>query len=117
MRSEVLRFVDLIDELDEKTVQLIEYSIEGLEEDFGVFKLVEALARLVTKQPSLVGRIFMRLIGQGLRPIYKREAIEMIVDGLYQNGETHVADQVCNDYGKNGIFFLRPIYERNQPMS
>jgi hypothetical protein len=58
-----------------------------------------------------VGKIFFAMLKKYI-PDFREEAIRSIIDKLYVNGHKEDADGICEIYGKNGIHFLRNIYDK-----
>ena len=44
---------------------------------------------------------------------YKKEHIQSIIEKLYKIGKKEEADEICNEYGRRGLDFLRDIYEKH----
>jgi len=103
-----------IDEIDEEINGLIEYSLSDLKEkdNFNLYNLLENLSRLVLVNSRYVASIYLKMIDGKIFPTYKKEHIENIIIGLYNNSENDAADRICITYGLQNIDFLRPIYEK-----
>jgi hypothetical protein len=65
------------------------------------------------KSIKRIGKILLKVL-ENTTPIYPQEDIELIVQRIYEKGEKSDADAICNTYGRRGIHFLRPIWEKYQ---
>ena len=50
-------------------------------------------------------------------PTFREENIKSIVEKIYQFGDKNKANKICNIYGSGGYEFLRPLYEKYNPIS
>ena len=113
-------WLELIDKIDEETVEWLKLSAKYIERGFDSASFVEALREHVTQTPKEVGEIYLEMLNNKVYPDYPPTDIQEIVRILYNQGYKEEADEICNLYAAAGadakvIFdFLRPLYEEYQ---
>jgi hypothetical protein len=66
-----------------------------------------------------IGNIFKKIL-ENTTPDYKKENIELIIRRIYKKGNPVDADSICGTYGRQGLHFLRSIwdeYHKNKKLS
>ena len=118
--SSLSGWLELIDKIDEETVEWLKLSAKYIERGFDSASFVEALREHVTQTPKEVGKIYLEMLNNKVYPDYPPTDIQEIVRILYNQGYKKEADEICNLYAAAGadakvIFdFLRPLYEEYQ---
>lgn len=110
--SNLFRWIDLLKELDERTVELLKASVRHMREARYSMFLVDSLLEHVDRTPNEVGQIFLELLKTGNLPFYKEENILKLVETLYNKGEKETADRICQMYWDKELFFLKEIYDK-----
>ena len=111
--AELSKWLCLVDEIDEETVEWLKLSAKYLVEYNTTF-FIEYLLQHVENTPDKVGKIYLEMLESDIYPDYKKEQIEEIVRGLYGQQQKTVADKICILYGARGYDFLKEIYEDNR---
>jgi len=113
--SELSKWLSLIDEIDDETLEWLKLSakyMEGFPIDTSFF--VEYLLKHAPTEPEKVGEIYLKMLHSDVYPDYKKEDRVSIVQILYDKGQKGLADRICNMYGAEGYDFLREIYEKHK---
>jgi len=102
---------DKIDEEKEKwLLQSAPYIGKGHKTSF----FIEYLTKFDDKESiERIGNIYLKVLEKST-PDYDSENIKVIVQRIYDEGSRSDANEICNTYGRRGIHFLRPIWEKNQ---
>lgn len=102
---------DKIDEEKEKwLLQSAPYIGKGHKTSF----FIEYLTKFDDKESiERIGNIYLKVL-ENSTPDYDSENIKVIVQRIYDEGSRSDANEICNTYGRRGIHFLRPIWEKNQ---
>ena len=109
--SQLTILLDRIDEVNEKWLLL---SAPYIDLHHNATFFIEYLTRFDdAKSIKRIGKIFRKVL-DGITSTYQQEDIELIVSRIYEKGQKDDADDICNTYGRRGIHFLRPIWEKYQ---
>ncbi len=112
--SSMIYWINLIDELDDTIYSYLKISARHIKADYNSIFLIEKLRLHVERTPKIVGALFIEILNSGTYPFYKEEDIQYIVSTLYERGEKQLADQICEKYWNQKIFFLKKIYDEYQ---
>ena len=118
--SSLSGWLELIDKIDEETLEWLKLSAKYVERGFNSASFVEALREHVPQTPREVGEIYLEMLNNKVYPDYPLTDIQEIVRILYNQGYKKEADEICNLYAAEGadakvVFdFLRPLYEEYQ---
>lgn len=105
----------LLDRIDEDNEKWLLLSAPYIDLHHNATFFIEYLTRFDdTKSIKRIGKIFLKIL-EGTTPTYQQEDIELIVRRIYEKGNRDDANNICNTYGRRGIHFLRPIWEKYQP--
>lgn len=110
--SDIIKWVSLVDEIDEQVFGYLEKSVKYLEVNHNSPFLVEYLSEHVSSTPSKVGQIYLKILEEDIFPEYDKGKIQKIVETLYKKGEKEMAYRICNIYLLKGITFLNSLYEQ-----
>jgi len=113
--SKLPEWLTLVEEIDNDIFTLVKGSVKYIKKAYDTWFLIEYLSKHVTKTPRYVGEIILELLNNQIYPDYKQENIIEIVSALYTNSENDLANKICNIYLSKGFYFLKPIFDRNQP--
>ena len=112
--SSLSGWLELIDKIDEETVEWLKLSAKYIERGFDSASFVEALREHVTQTPKEVGEIYLEMLNNKVYPDYPPTDIQEIVRILYNQGYKKEADEICNLYSEAKLNFLRPLYKEYQ---
>ncbi len=73
--------------------------------------LIKNLARLVSRYPKEVAKIF-RAAMSGFLPNYRKEDVIGCITGLWEAGEVDEAERICNEYAERGSTLLNETYNK-----
>ena len=113
-------WLELIDKIDEETLEWLKLSAKYVERGFDSAFFVEALRKHVSQTPKEVGVLYREMLNNKIYPDYPPTDIQEIVRILYNQGYKEDATEICDLYAAAGadakvIFdFLRPLYEEYQ---
>lgn len=112
-------WLGFIDKIDAEVLTWVEVSISDIGEvpSYGLTlsRLMKALRKHASKTPEMVGEIYLK-IPQRVVWNLQSEANDIIetVRILCDEGHKVMANNICEKFGKAGIYFLRPIYQKYQ---
>jgi len=112
--SKTSNLLELFDNIDEEIFEWLKLSAKCSSEGYNLNYLITALATHAKKTPKYVGEIYIKLLESGTLPYYPQEAIQDIVESLYQEKERKIADKICNIYGEKGLYFLKDTYVKHR---
>lgn len=110
-----------LDEINDESLELLLISAKCIIEDNYTYIFLQELVRLKDKGDSLqtayyIAKILKALI-DNYKPYYDQKQIITLVSFLYDNKKDTkikgIADEICNEYGRQGMDFLRELYEKN----
>jgi len=105
----------LLDRIDEDNEKWLLLSAPYIDLHHNATFFIEYLTRFEdAKSIKRIGKIFREVLN-GIIPTYQQKDIELIVSRIYEKGVKNDANNICNTYGRRGIHFLRPIWEKYQP--
>ena len=118
--SPLSQWIELVDEIDDEVLAWIKVSINYLDKvpgyAFTLSKVIEALRKHVSITPKKVGEIYLKIpeseiwiLGQT-----QKNEVKETVWILYKKEHKDIANKICNHFAKEGIDFLRPIYQEYQ---
>ncbi len=115
--SPLSMWLGLIDKIDDEVHAWITVSMNYLDKvpgyAFTLSHVIEALQKHVLKTPEKVGKIYLEISEREMRFLEQtqKNEVEKTIRILYNKGYKDLADEICNQFGKAGAEFLRPIYE------
>ena len=107
-------WLELIDKIDEETLEWLKLSAKYVERGFNSASFVEALREHVPQTPREVGMIYLEMLNNKVYPDYAPTDIQETVRILYNQGYKEEADKICNLYAAAGFDFLRSLYGEYQ---
>ena len=112
--SSLSGWLELIDKIDEETLEWLKLSAKYVERGFNSASFVEALRKHVTHTPNKVREIYLEMLNNKVYPDYPPTDIQEIVRILYNQGYKEDAVNICNLYARAGREFLKPLWEEYQ---
>ena len=112
--SSLSGWLELIDKIDEETLEWLKLSAKYVERGFNSASFVEALREHVPQTPREVGMIYLEMLNNKVYPDYAPTDIQETVRILYNQGYKEEADKICNLYAAAGFDFLRSLYGEYQ---
>jgi hypothetical protein len=117
--SNLGRWLSLVDTIDDDIYKWLQISVKAVEENWNFGFFIEYLRRHVMKTPTMVGKLYIKMLEAGNYPEYRREDIVAIIQALYDlkgKETTEIANKICNLYLMKGFKFLKETFERhNEP--
>jgi len=108
-------WITLIDELDQRKVDLLKASISYMKADYRLAFFIENLLKHVDKTPDEVGEIVLEMLNAGLFVTIEEKNLQHLVRRLYEQERKDIADKICYLYARKGIFFLKEVYDEYNP--
>ena len=77
----------------------------------------KALLKHASETPRAVGKIYLDIPQRVVKGLQTEEYdIKETVRILYKYGHKNIAAEICDEFGKAGVYFLRDLYEQqHQP--
>ena len=110
--SNLSKWLVLVERIDKDIYIWLKLSARYINADFNTSFFVDYLLEHMNKTLKEVGELYIEMLNSGAYPDYKKDNIQGIVRQLYQKGYKELADEICNSYGEQGLYFLRDIYEQ-----
>lgn len=118
--SESLKFIGVLDEIDENSCKRLTFAIAYAEYDHNSYYILDELFEKINLDDSnekrrVIGNIMTCLV-ENCMPIYHEEKIISIVKYIYDSKDEkliEVANNICNIYAMKNINFLRDLYIQN----
>ncbi len=109
-------WLELIDTIDDKVIIWVKESIKYIDKPSGyagtLSRFVKALCIHASKTPTQVGEIYLEIPQQIIRSLQAEEDnIKETIRMLYNERYKDIADDICNLFGKAGVYFLKDLYE------
>jgi len=109
------KLVILLDKIDEtaKAWLLLCAPHVDCEHNASFFVEYLSLAKFLNDEESVkrIGKIYQEML-ESTTPTFRQEDIQLIVERLYKVGQIDDADDICNTYGRRGVHFLRPLWDK-----
>ena len=112
--SSLCRWLELIDKIDEETLEWLKLSAKYVERGFDSASFAEVLRKHVSQTPKEVGVIYLEMLNNKVYLDYAPTDIQETIHILYNQGYKEDADEICNLYAAAGFDFLRSLYEEYQ---
>lgn len=104
----------ILDKIDEEKEKWLMQCAPHIDRHRNVTFFVEYLAKFEDQESiQRIGKIYNKIL-EHTTPTFKQEDIELIVQRIYEKGRKQDADEICNTYGRRGVHFLKPIWEKNR---
>lgn len=107
------KWLCLVDTIDDDIYEWLQVSAGAVGEPWGAGYFIECLRMYVTKSPTTVGNLYLKMLDTGIYPSYKNEDIVAIVQSLYDLNEKEIANKICNIYFSKGFEFLIQTFQKN----
>ena len=109
-------WLGLIDKIDTEVLTWVKTSISdiGKVPNYGLTlsRLIKALQRHAAKTPETVGKIYLKIPQRVMWDLQvEKDDIIKTVRILYKTGHNDIANEICNQFAKARIDFLKPVYE------
>ncbi len=111
--SNLGKWLSLVDTIDDDVFEWLQISVESLEENWNSGFFIEYLGRHVMKTPTMVEKLYLKMLDAGNYPDYKTEDIVAIVEALYDLKKAEAANRICNIYLTKGFTFLIETFEKH----
>ena len=105
----LINWINLLDKMSEQAAEILSKIVKFIKFDYQANFLFDGLVKFVNSDPKLVGNIFLKLTSSGLFVSYRNDVVTRLVKDLYERGERNTANQICNLYRENGLFYLEDI--------
>ncbi|MBF0519008.1 MAG: hypothetical protein HQK92_04720 [Nitrospirae bacterium] len=124
--SYVSKLAIFLTEIDDEKSEWLKLSAPYVNVDYNSTFFIENLDELKDKGDKVqtakyIGDIFWEMLNNSTPEQLQmyihtlKDNIRSIVEFLYDMGTKENANKICNKYGKNSQFFLRDLYEKNNP--
>lgn len=107
--SNLSKWFVFIDSIDQELNPLLLKTAKYLSVHTDFYQLLEEMDRLVVNNPKYIGQLYIEILENNSYPIYNKENILSIVDGLFHNNEYDAALKICNKYKRKGIYVLNDL--------
>jgi hypothetical protein len=112
--SRMAELTIILDKIDEEKEKWLLLCVPHIDIGHNAMMFMEALAKFSDKESvKRIGKIY-RIILEYTTPRYNNEDIVLIVSRIYEKGDPTDAEAICNTYGRRGVDFLRPVWEKYQ---
>ncbi len=112
LASNLARWLALVDGIDNEILSWMMKIVKYLNKDHFNSFIIEYLLMHVDKTPQRVGEIYIKMLSNGVYPLYKEENIKALVGRLYAS-HSDLADDICNKYREKGyVEILEDIYKK-----
>ena len=113
LHIKLLEFIALVPAIDSDFSQLINNSIDKLEEmhDYDYW-FIDAFVRLLETNTESIAKIYIKLLKKFPFAIHDQKQVEEILEYFYNNGRKREANIICTLYGEYGIDEWTEIYQR-----
>ena len=117
--SSLLVWLELIDKIDAEVLSWVKESVKhiGKVPGYGLTlsRFIKALLKHAPKTPGAVEEVYLEIPQRIMWDLQvEADYIKETVQILYNEGHKDAADEICNQFGKAGVDFLRPFYAEFQ---
>jgi hypothetical protein len=116
--GKLTKFTGFIEKLDCSNEELLKRTLEigvpsSSEYPQFIQYLLEAHKRSSTPESALIAGKMYLLLMDSCTPTYEKNVIVELVEALYEcTDSSKLASQICERYGRNGIDFLKPTWDK-----
>ncbi|MBI4765542.1 MAG: hypothetical protein HY787_13220 [Deltaproteobacteria bacterium] len=112
--GQVAGLTNLLDSIDEKNEEWLLLCSPHVDRHDNAMSFIEKLTRFEDEESiRRIGKIFLKVM-ENTTPTFMEEQVGLIVSKIYEKGDKNDADAICNTYGRRGIHFLKPLWEKHQ---
>ena len=114
--SSLLVWLELIDKIDAEVLSWAKESVKhvGKVPGYGLTlsRFIKALLKHAPKTPGAVGEVYLKIPPRIMWNLQvEADDIKETVRILYNKGHNGIADEICDQFGKAGVDFLRTVYK------
>ena len=114
--SSLLVWLELIDKIDAEVLSWVKESVKhiGKVPGYGLIlsRFIKALLKHAPKTPGAVGEVYLKIPPRIMWDLQvEADDIKETVRILYNERHKGIADEICDQFGKAGVDFLRAVYE------
>jgi hypothetical protein len=110
--SALSRWFIFLNEINDDIMPALKQTMKHVEKDHNSFFITEEFSRLVCKNAKYIGELYLEMLSNGIYPSYKEEDILSTIENLYKSGEAKKALTICNEYKREGIYFLNELSKK-----
>lgn len=103
------KWLDSINEIDEEIFEIVLNSVRYVNQR-DRYSVIEAVSKHINNSTKEVGLILIELLKLEVSYDISRGKLAEMVEILYENKFTEIADQICLLHGEKGFHFLRQLY-------
>lgn len=116
IKSNLIRWIDLVDEFDDDIYDWIELSVKHLEDNYNVPYFINKLDELINNSPEKTAKYMITMIKDNNNIGYNEEKIIETVKKLYEFDYQEEANIICNLFGEKGYVFLEDLFVENNDL-
>ena len=112
-------WLGLIDKIDAEVLTWVKASISNIGKvpNYGLTlsRFIKSLQKHASKAPETVGEIYLEIPQRVMWNLQgEADDIKETIRILYHEGHKDIADEICNRFVKEGVEFLRSVYEESK---
>lgn len=116
IKSNLIKWIDLIDEFDDDIYSWLELSVKHLEDNYNVPYFIDKLDELMNNSPEQTARYMITMIKNNDYIGYNEDKIIDTVKKLYEYNYKEEANTICNLFGEKGYIFLEGLFVQNNDL-
>jgi len=98
-------------QIDPKSKEWLLQCAPYVEKRHHAYFFLEYLDKLATTSPKELGEVYFAMIGKTL-PLYEEANIRSVVEKVFNANEKVLANQICDRYTREGVMFLKDLYDK-----
>jgi len=110
----LVRWLEIIDKIDKRIIKWLSFSIEKSDNGFFLKNLIRGLEKHYETNTKEVGELLVLTTRHNKYLQYQDERFLAILNKVYEMGYKDIGDEICNKYGENERYWVRPVYEKYQ---
>lgn len=91
-----------LDKIDDQDLEFLKATVAFAEGGHNSHTLIKEMARLSSKSPRGVGKVFLAMVGNNIYPVFSIDNIKTIIKNLDEDAATYIT----NAYIKRGVYDL-----------
>ncbi len=110
----LVRWLEVVDKIDKRIIKWLSFSIEKSVNGFFLKNLIRGLEKHYMSNTKEVGELLVLTTRHNKYLQYQDEKFLAILNKVYEMGYKDIGDEICNKYGENERYWVRPVYEKYQ---
>jgi hypothetical protein len=110
--SRMAELTVILDRIDSEKEKWLLLCAPHVDDSHNSMMFIEALVKFDEEESIMrIARIYLKVL-EHATPSFDQEHIKLIVSRIYEKGYEKDANEICTTYGRRGVHFLKPLWDK-----